>query len=69
MEKQDIIIKCATIGCNQERVFTAKDQAFFEEKGFTKPKYCREHSAARKQRHEAKLLEAGSRYSQSQDAE
>lgn len=34
--------------CGSEFVWTAKDQEFYAERGFTKPKYCREHREARR---------------------
>ena len=41
MEFQDKTIKC--VDCGNEFVFTARDQAFYQEKGFTnEPKRCKE---------------------------
>ncbi len=42
-------IKCAEMGCDEVRVFTAGEQEFFQKKGFKEPKYCISHSKARKQ--------------------
>jgi len=47
MEYQDKTIKC--IDCGNEFVFTARDQAFYAEKGFTnEPKRCKECREKRK---------------------
>jgi hypothetical protein len=41
MEYQDKTIKC--VDCGTEFVFTARDQAFYAEKGFAnEPKRCKE---------------------------
>lgn len=41
MEFQDKTIKC--VDCGTEFVFSARDQEFYKEKGFTnEPKRCRE---------------------------
>ncbi len=41
MEYQDKVIKC--VDCGTEFTFTARDQAFYAEKGFTnEPKRCKE---------------------------
>lgn len=46
-EYQDKNIKC--VDCGTEFVFTARDQAFYVEKGFTnEPKRCKECRAKRK---------------------
>jgi|GEM_PF-2188944 DNA-directed RNA polymerase subunit RPC12/RpoP len=43
---KDKTLKCAD--CGKEFIFTARDQAFFAEKGFTEPKRCKECRDARK---------------------
>ncbi len=46
-EYQDKTIKC--VDCGNEFVFTARDQSFYEEKGFTnEPKRCKECRNKRK---------------------
>jgi len=41
MEYQDKVITC--VDCGKEFTFTARDQAFYAEKGFTnEPKRCKE---------------------------
>jgi hypothetical protein len=42
--------------CNQEFLFDERDQAFFEEKGFSRPKRCR---PCRKKRKEQRQREGG----------
>ena len=44
---QDIKIKCQD--CGREFLFTAQEQKFYEEKGFTPPKRCRYCRNKRKQ--------------------
>ena len=44
-------IKCAEAGCEDTRLFTERDQEFFAEKGYKDPKYCKYHSAIKKQAH------------------
>ena len=47
-EYKDKTIKC--VDCGTEFVFTARDQEFYQEKGFTnEPKRCPECRKARKQ--------------------
>lgn len=45
MNEQDIKIVC---GCGREFVWTLRDQEFYREKGFAKPKRCRECVQKRK---------------------
>lgn len=45
----DIKIKCQD--CGEEFIFSERDQAFYEEKGFIPPKRCRFCRNARKERH------------------
>lgn len=40
--------------CGHDFVWTAKDQAFFAEKGFQPPKRCRDCNKARKERREGR---------------
>lgn len=47
-EFEDKEITCAEPGTHHTFTFTARDQAFFAEKGFTPPKRCREHAQARR---------------------
>lgn len=47
-ELKDKTIKC--LDCGQEFIFSARDQAFYAEKGFTnEPKRCKECRQKRKQ--------------------
>lgn len=39
-EPKDILIKCKK--CENEFVWTVRDQEFYKEKGFYKPSYCKE---------------------------
>lgn len=41
-------IKCGEAGCEQVRIFTEGEQKFFKEKGFNDPKFCHDHSKARR---------------------
>jgi CxxC-x17-CxxC domain-containing protein len=45
---EDQILQC--LDCGQDFVFSEKEQAFFEEKGFSTPKRCRECRTARRDR-------------------
>lgn len=45
-EYKDKTITC--INCGNEFIFTAKDQAFYNEKGFNEPKRCKECREKRK---------------------
>lgn len=49
---EDKYIKCAEQGCSQVRLFSAGEQEFFADKGYKDPKYCKDHSTARKQQNE-----------------
>ena len=53
-EKKDIEIQCAEKGCTEVRIFTVRDQEFYQRKGFTPPKRCKFHSQQRRQAHLAK---------------
>lgn len=44
----DKTITCAEAGCGETFVHTEKSQEFFKERGFSEPRYCKTHSAARK---------------------
>lgn len=46
MEKKDIIITCKD--CGKEFTFTIGEQEFYEERGFTAPKACKECRDAKK---------------------
>lgn len=46
-EYQDQELTCAEAP-NHTFLFTARDQAFYAEKGFNMPKRCREHAKARR---------------------
>ena len=39
-EPKDIVIKCAK--CENDFVWTIKDQEFYKERGFYKPKFCKD---------------------------
>ncbi len=56
METQDRTIKCAT--CGREFLFTAKEQEFFQNKGFKEPRHCRECRQQRKQEREQAIAQA-----------
>ncbi len=56
MEYQDIQLKCVT--CGREFIFTAKEQEFFQSKGFREPRHCRECRQRRKQERERLYAEA-----------
>lgn len=43
----DEMIEC--LECKQDFPFTERDQQFYQEKGFTKPKRCRDCRNARKE--------------------
>lgn len=45
----DIKIKCQD--CGEDFIFSERDQAFYQEKGFTEPKRCHFCRKARKERH------------------
>ncbi len=48
MEYQDKTIRC--VDCGEEFIFTARDQEFYQEKGFTnEPKRCKSCREKRKQ--------------------
>lgn len=49
MEKTDKIIKCKD--CGKDFVFTAGEQAFYEQKGFNEPVRCSECRASKKAEH------------------
>jgi len=56
MEFQDRVLTCTT--CGREFKFTAREQEFYQEKGFVEPKHCRECRQQRKMRREALAKEA-----------
>jgi CxxC-x17-CxxC domain-containing protein len=56
MEYQDIQLKCVT--CGREFIFTAKEQEFFQSKGFREPRHCRECRQRRKLERERLYAEA-----------
>lgn len=43
---EDKKLKC--VDCGKEFIFTARDQEFYTEKGFTEPKRCKECRDAKK---------------------
>lgn len=45
---EDIELECSE--CGEPFTFTAKDQKFYEEKDFVKPKRCRDCRAKKKER-------------------
>ena len=44
----DKTIKCVEKNCGQEFTFTEGEQAFYESRGYTEPKRCKECREARK---------------------
>lgn len=61
MEYQDVHVKCVT--CGRDFIFTAKEQEFFQSKGFKEPRHCRECRQQRKRDREKVIAEAsGQKY-------
>ncbi len=52
MEFQERKIEC--VECNRPFPFTARDQAFYKDKGFTDPKRCKTCRQIRKEQRESK---------------
>ncbi len=60
--KEDIELQCADAGCGTF-TFTAGEQSFYDDKGFTPPKRCKKHrELARIKREEAKAGQQTSGY-------
>lgn len=62
-ENQDEHIKCSwgqkgAEPCGTPFVWTAKDQKFYAEKGYSKPKYCRPHREERKRQQQGPFGDA-----------
>jgi hypothetical protein len=52
MKYEDKEMTCQWQGCKEKFIWTAGDQEYYAERGFTPPKYCRTHRAERKRIHE-----------------
>lgn len=39
----DQVINCSYLNCEIAIIFTPRDQQFFQDKGWGKPRYCKKH--------------------------
>lgn len=64
----DEIIHCAEAGCTQTRTVSESQMEWFAAKGFSKPKYCVEHSAIKRKEAEQRKAEHNSPFKPALDA-
>ena len=44
--------------CGKQFIFGPRDKEFYAARGYTKPKYCKEHRETRRKQHESPFAEA-----------